>query len=95
MKIKNHDDFPKLDHRAAPSFREERDRAARSTGEFSNGTSGENYSGILTTGHTDMRKGFDGLAVLESGEFSGRLRPWSCSCTLKSCYRALAVDTCG
>jgi hypothetical protein len=31
MKIKNHDDFPKLDHRAA--------------GEFSNGTSGENYSG--------------------------------------------------
>src|SRR5258708_11804955 len=25
MKIKNHDDFPKLDHRTAPSFRTERD----------------------------------------------------------------------
>ena len=25
MKIKNHDDFPKLDHRTAPSFRAERD----------------------------------------------------------------------
>ena len=56
----NHDDFPKLDHRAAPCDWAKRDRVSDpppvprarpearrlSTGEFSNGTSGENYSGI-------------------------------------------------
>ena len=43
-----HDDFPKLDHRIATSFWAQRHPRARlrSTGEFSNGTSGENYSGI-------------------------------------------------
>jgi hypothetical protein len=60
MQIKNHDDFPKFDHHFAPSFWAERDEvrfaappqrapwggATRSTGEFSIGTSGENYSGI-------------------------------------------------
>jgi hypothetical protein len=60
MKVKNHDDFPKFDHRTAPSVWAERNwvidspsdprarpaMTARSTGEFSNGTSGENYSGI-------------------------------------------------
>src|SRR5262245_16692232 len=30
MEIKNHDDFPELDHRAAPSFRAERDRVSDS-----------------------------------------------------------------
>ena len=70
MKIKYHDDFPKLDHRAAPSipgrarwnahFGDWNEqfaarpqgapwgRATRSTGEFSNGAYGENYSGINT-----------------------------------------------
>jgi hypothetical protein len=44
MKIKNHDDFPKLDHRTAPTFSADEGLV----GEFSNGTSGENYSGINT-----------------------------------------------
>jgi hypothetical protein len=61
VKIKYHDDFPKLDHNPAPSCSAEQDWvidsppmpkgaprrwATRSTGDFSNGTSGENYSGI-------------------------------------------------
>jgi hypothetical protein len=55
MKIKNHDDFPKLDHRTAPSCPAERNCVIDCApwgwrhyqlGNFQNGTSGENNSGI-------------------------------------------------
>src|SRR6266536_181002 len=81
MKIQNHDEFPKLDHRTAPSFWAERDwvvdsppvprapwgRAARSTGEFSNGTSGENYSGIHTRLVLGQHTGGGRVAVERTG----------------------------
>jgi hypothetical protein len=75
MKVENHHDFPKFDHRSPPSHPGRaglsgdspplpRARpwggATRSPGEFSNGASGENYSGINTT-HYRWRSEYGGL----------------------------------
>jgi hypothetical protein len=54
MKIQNHDEFPKLDHRTAPSFWAERDWVVDSRpvprGAGGGGGGGAPHAGILPSG---------------------------------------------